>query len=130
MITGNIPYIGAVASNNGRTAFISNDKWLHSKNTISVSYNGSIAEAFYQDSIFWATDDVNVLYPKFIMNKYIAFFIITLIRREKYRFNYGRKWDKELMQQSSIKLPTDSDGNPDWQFMENYIKSLPYSANV
>lgn len=31
------------------------------------------------------------------------------------------------MKQNSIN--TDND-NPDWQFMEDYIKSLPYSANI
>ena len=63
MVEGNIPYIGATDSNNGLTARISNDEYLHSANTISVSYNGSIAEAFYQTKDYWATDDVNVLYP-------------------------------------------------------------------
>ena len=59
-------------------------------------------------------------------------FLITLIHREKYRFNYGRKWDKELMESSLIKLPAvkiaPNKYEPDWQFMEDYIKSLPYSS--
>lgn len=132
MQDGNIPYIGAIDSNNGISAYISNDVHLHQGNTITVSYNGSIAEAFYQTTKFWATDDVNVLYPKFTLNRYIAMFLITLIHREKYRFNYGRKWDKELMEASLIKLPAvkiaPSEYEPDWQFMEDYIKSLPYSS--
>jgi hypothetical protein len=57
-------------------------------------------------------------------------FLCPLIYKEKYRFNYGRKWDKEMMQNSKIKLPITSDGSPDWQFMENYIKSLPYSKSM
>lgn len=122
MIDGNIRYIGATDSNNGVTAFISNDQYLHSANTISVSYNGSIAEAFYQNQKFWATDDVNVLYPKFKLNEFSAIFLCSLIHYEKYRFNYGRKWDKKLMEQSKIKLPTDENDNPDWQWMENYVK--------
>ena len=132
MQDGDIPYIGAIDSNNGISAYISNDEHLHQGNTITVSYNGSIAEAFYQTTKFWATDDVNVLYPKFALNRYIAMFLITLIHREKYRFNYGRKWDKELMESSLIKLPAvkiaPNEYEPDWQFMEDYIKSLPYSS--
>lgn len=122
MINGDIPYIGATDSNNGITAKISNDEHLHSANTITVSYNGSIAEAYYQTKEFWATDDVNVLYPKFAMNAYSALFCTTIINKEKYRFNYGRKWDKELMNVSTIKLPVDNNGNPDWQWIENYVK--------
>lgn len=132
MQDGDVPYIGAIDSNNGISAYISNDEHLHQENTITVSYNGSIAEAFYQTTKFWATDDVNVLYPKFALNRYIAMFLITLIHREKYRFNYGRKWDKELMESSLIKLPAvkiaPNEYEPDWQFMEDYIKSLPYSS--
>ena len=132
MQDGDIPYIGAIDSNNGISAYISNDEHLHQGNAITVSYNGSIAEAFYQMTKFWATDDVNVLYPKFALNRYIAMFLITLIHREKYRFNYGRKWDKELMESSLIKLPAvkiaPNEYKPDWQFMEDYIKSLPYSS--
>lgn len=127
MIVGAIPYIGAIDSNNGISSYIANNNYLHSANTITVSYNGSIAEAFYQTTEFWATDDVNVLYPRFPLNKYIALFLTTIINKEKYRFNYGRKWDKELMEESIIKLPVDSSGNPDWKWMEDYIKSLPYS---
>ena len=36
---------------------------------------------------------------------------------------------KERMEGGSIKLPA-KDGNPDWAFMENYIKSLSYSSNL
>ena len=122
MIDGEIPYIGATDSNNGITAKISNNEHLHSTNTITVSYNGSIAEAYYQTKKFWATDDVNVLYPKFEMNIYSALFLTTIINKEKYRFNYGRKWDKELMQNSLIKLPINEECNPDWQWIEDYVK--------
>jgi len=130
MIDGDINYIGATDSNNGITAKISNDEHIHNSNTITVSYNGSIAETFYQDKPFWATDDVNVLYPKFELNQYIAIFLCTLIYKEKYRFNYGRKWDKEMMNKSQIKLPVTKEDKPNWQFMEDYVKSLNYSGNI
>lgn len=122
MVNGDIPYIGATDSNNGITARVSNSEHLHSANTITVSYNGSIAEAYYQTKMFWATDDVNVLYPKFEMTPFSALFLTTIINKEKYRFNYGRKWDKELMQVSKIKLPIDKTDNPDWQWIEKYVK--------
>jgi hypothetical protein len=128
MVVGKIPYIGAIDSNNGVSSYISNNEQLHSANTITVSYNGSIAEAYYQAKEFWATDDVNVLYPKFLMNAYSALFLTTIINKEKYRFNYGRKWDKELMESSKIKLPINEQGEPDWQWIEDYIKGLPYSG--
>lgn len=129
IIEGETPFVGSSELANGITAYIKSAP-IHKGNTISVTYNGSVAEAFYQEKDFWASDDVNVLYPKFKLNPYIAFFLLPLIRKEKYRFNYGRKWHLERMKESMIRLPVDTAGKPDWTFMEEYIKSLPYSTNI
>ena len=127
MLEGNINFIGASKFNNGLTAKIGNTEWIHEANTITLSYNGSIGEAFYQTEPFWATDDVNVLYPKFALNQYIAMFLCTLLPTEKYRWGFGRKWDLEMMNESTIKLPATKENTPDWQFMEDYVKSINYS---
>lgn len=129
MKQGNVPFIGSIDSNNGYREYIG-QKPIHSGNTITVNYNGSVAEAFYQPKSFWASDDVNVLYPRFPMNQYIALFIASLIKLEKYRFNYGRKWHTERMKVSEIKLPVLINKEPDYQFMERYIKTLPYSKKA
>lgn len=130
MIKGKTPFIGAIDNNNGCREYIGQMP-IHSGNTITVNYNGSVAEAYYQPIPFWASDDVNVLYPKFKMNKYNALFITTIIKLEKYRFNFGRKWHVERMNTSKIKLPkSEVKGQPDWKFMEDYIKSLPYSSSL
>lgn len=89
-----------------------------------------MGEAFYQPVPFWATDDVNVLYFKetngvaFIL--YIELFVYSILKAEKYRFSYGRKWTLENMSNTIIKLPA-TDNNPDWNFMEQYIKSLNHT---
>ena len=129
LIPGNTPFISAIDKNNGIREF-AGIIHLYDGNVITVNYNGSVGEAFYQEKPFWASDDVNVLCPNFKMNKYIAMFFITLIRREKYRFNYGRKWHTEYMNESIIKLPVKSDDSPDFEYMERYIKSLKYSSGI
>ena len=129
MTEGHMPCIRPTKYNNGVSRFIDIAP-NHSSNTITVSYNGSVGEAFYQPLEYFAVDDINILYPKFKLNMYIAMFVITLIKLEKYRYNYGRKWRLESMNKSIIKLPVNVSNEPDWQFMENYIKSLPYSGNL
>ncbi len=126
---GKTPFIGAIDSNNGYRDFVGQEP-IHKGNTITVNYNGSVGEAFYQPKEFWASDDVNVLYPKFRFNKYIAMFIIPIIKKEKYRFNYGRKWESSRMRESIIKLPVNNKGEIDTDLMENYIKSFPYSSTI
>ena len=129
MAKGKVPFVGAINSNNGYREYIGQMP-IHSGGTISVNYNGSVAEAFYQPGPYFASDDCNVLYPKFEMTPFIGLFLCTIIRQEKYRFNYGRKWHLDRMKKSVIRLPVEVNGDPDWHFMESYIKSLPYSKNL
>jgi hypothetical protein len=124
-----IPLVSATRESNWVSDFIVNWNKKFSNNVITVSSNGSIWEAFYQNSSFYATWDINILKPKFKLNRYIALFLTTIIRQEQYRFNYWRKWGKEKMEISKIKLPT-KNWKPDFDFMEDYIKSLPYSYNL
>lgn len=123
MREGNINFIGASAINNGVTAKIANSEYLHSPNTITVNYNGSVGVSFYQDEQFWASDDVNVLYPLFPLNKHIAMFLIPVIQSKGRQYAFVDKWKKEYMEKESLRLPATADGKPDWQYMEQYISN-------
>lgn len=127
--TGNTPFITSSDQNNGWTNF-TNTPPIHTGNTIGVNRNGSVAEAFYQPLPFCSTEDVHIFIPKFKMSKYVALFLVTLIKKEKYRYNYGRKWGIARMKSSTIKLPVDHRGQPDWQLMEDYIKTINYSKQI
>jgi hypothetical protein len=147
-LNGKIPFIGATDSNNGITSWhdyetieLSSktgeglnapiEEKIFKPNCITVSNNGSVGFAFYQTQEFTCTHDVNPLYLKnHTLNKYIAMFLCSLIEMEQFRWAYGRKWRPVRMPKSLIKLPVTTKGLPDWQFMEDYIKSLPYSKII
>ena len=124
MKSGETPFIGSSALNNGCTAMIGNDKNQHPENTITVCYNGSVGETFYQDKPYIASDDVNVLYAKFTMNRQIALFIVPLIKGVSSRYDYIDKWKKEAMEADKIYLPVDKTGQPDWAYMEEYMRKV------
>ena len=141
MIPGDLNFLGAIQGRNGVREKI-NEEPLFQGNCISVNYNGcGVDEAYYQKEPFWASDDVNVLFLRgHEMNETLAMFFITIIRNEKYRFSYGRKWNKEQMEKTVIKLPvqmakekyiiddkkvySDEGYIPDFSFMEEFILSL------
>ena len=126
---GNIPYVSSSALNNGIDNKIGNGST--DENCISFACYGSIGEAFYQDEKVWVSDNANVFYLKNRkLNPYIAMFIVTLLRLEQFRFSYGMTGKKERLENFTIKLPINKKNEPDWEFMENYIKSLPYSCNL
>ena len=124
MMPGNVNFIGSTAANNGITASISNSSHIHEGNTITVTYNGSVGEAFYQPDRYWASDDVNVLEFNQNLNELIALFMCTALRKCGKKYAYGYKWKKEFMEKDKIFLPVTTSGAIDYQFMETYILAV------
>jgi hypothetical protein len=146
-----IPFIGATEYKNGITSYVSEEdlaaysrdgsikpdepleRKLFPGECVTVSNNGSVGEAFYQPVPFTCSHDVNPLY---LLDKGIrlaprlGLFLATVIRADKYRWGYGRKWRPIRMPSSNISLPVTSAGLPDWAYMEQYVNALPYSAQV
>ena len=137
---GNIPFIGATDSKNGITGFSdlptieanskvgygpneSIDRKLFPGNAICVTNNGSVGYAYYQPTMFTCTHDVNPLYLKHVtLNRHIAMFLIACIEKQRVCFTYARKWRPKRMVHSKLMLPITSDGQPDWLFMEDYMR--------
>ena len=124
---GECPYVTTQTENNGVEGFYN----LHTEqgNVLTVD-SATLGYCSYQEDSFSASDHVEKLVPKFEMNRYIAMFLVTVLNQEQYRYNYGRKCSQGRMGNSIIRLPANTEGDPDWQFMEDYIKSLPYSSNL
>lgn len=125
--------IGSSKNFNGTNGEYQKEKPYYKKECITVGNGGNTGcgQAFYQSIPFNAKSTVNILYIKNKkINTLIGMFVITLIKLEQYRFHFGRKWSLQRMQTHKIKLPITNTGNPDWQFMEDYIKALPYSGNL
>lgn len=124
------PYISSSSTNNGVSDYRESDKY-HPGGLLTVSANGACMDTFYQSEDFISCGDVNVLYPKSNnFNKYNAMFFIPILELEKFRFGYGRKSSLDRIKQLTIKLPATPEEKPDYQFMEDYIKTLPYSKYI
>jgi hypothetical protein len=124
-IKGETPYYSASEYNNSLTDTIDNSLFIE-KDCIIYSTFGT---AFWVEGIFTASDEIYAFHnPR--LNKYNALFITTLMKQNQYKFKFGRKAFKNKFQNETIKLPVTSIGDPDWQYMEDYIRSLPYSDNI
>lgn len=139
-INGKIPFIGATQNNNGITEFYtfndieSNSKVGYGKNEnitkkmfkgncIAVTNNGSVGFAYYQVHNFTCSHDVNPLYLKnHELNEYIAKFLISAIEMQKVCFEYARKWRPKRMVKSKILLPINENGEPNYSFMEQFMR--------
>ena len=123
---GKHPFVTTQATNNGIEGFY--DFYSEEGNIITAD-SAVLGFCSYQSLPFSASDHVEKLIPKFKLNKYIAMFLVTILNLEQYRYNYGRKCSQDRMKKICIKLPN-KNGNPDFEYMENYIKSLSYSSSI
>jgi type I restriction-modification system DNA methylase subunit len=99
---------------------------------------GSHTWTYYILGRFIPNNNLSVLLTKDKLNKFQKIFLIPILESNRYRYAYGRIPSQTRFLSSTIYLPSkniiEADGTkktvPDWQFMEDYIKSLPYSASL
>ena len=128
---GGVNYITRSAFNNGYAGKILHDEEIPEiGDCITIGAEG--VRAFYQEEPFFTGNKINIIRTKDNkITKDVAMFLITIFNFEmKDKFSYGRAIVNSQLKKMKIKLPKDKKGNPDWEFMENYIKSLPYSSNL
>ena len=121
-IESNIPRITVKETNNGIDDYVySTDKNFRVfENFISVSFLGGVFYHPYNASIDMK---VHALVTENIqLNKYIAQFLINSIKNNIKYSSYGNQLSSTDLPRVKIILPILSEGNPNWQFMEDYIK--------
>ncbi|MBR0540731.1 MAG: restriction endonuclease subunit S [Clostridia bacterium] len=125
---GVVPFVGRTDIDNGIQGFVS-PREVTKGHCITISMVGTNV-ALYQEKDFQASQNISIL-RKEIISKEMALFICSIINYEmRLKYSYGRTVGKTNIEQMILKLPADLDGNPDWQFMEDYIKSLPYGDRI
>ncbi len=124
-------YTGAKKDNNGVMRKVEFNEYLVSKGNCIVFIGdgqGSIGYSLYQPRDFIGSTTLTCGYNK-NLNSYIGMFLVTVLDQERFKYSFGRKYGKTQLQKSKIKLPA-KNKNPDWNFMENYIRSLSYSSSL
>lgn len=142
---GNVPFISRTAENNGCDGYVEIDCDKITKgNCLTIGAEGIYS--FYQPIDFATGNKVYQLRNE-NMNPHIALFLATILNLEDYRYSYGRARILSKLKEEIIKLPIqyNEDGTPymdntykyseegyvpNWRFMEDYIKSLPYGDRI
>ena len=121
---GDTPVIAAARYNQGIAGFY--DIPSEYKNAITISCNGvGCGSAFYHDYPFAITGDAIVLenrgeVPQEALHYLAAIFDVHFIRK----YNYGDKCSADKAEAEIVKLPITLNGQPDWQYMESYMKTI------
>lgn len=125
---GNVPFISRTTFNNGCDGYVEVEaKFITKGNCISIGGEGIYA--FYQKEDFATGTNICTLRNE-KLNQYVALFVCAVLNHEVYRYSYGRARNLGRVENEIIKLPINHKGELDFEFMENYIKSLPYGDRV
>ena len=137
---GRIPFLSATQYNNGISTFYTEeiilaydkvgektskdiDKRIFDGNCLTITNNGSVGNVYYQVEKFTCSHDVTPIYLKgYKLNSSLAKFLIQMLEQSGKSFEYAKKWRPKRMRKSRLLLPVDKKGNPNWHFMEGYIK--------
>ena len=121
---GETPYVSSTAANNGVDNFIGNAKGVRTfENCLTLANSGSVGSTFFHHYTFVASDHVTALILE-KPNKYIYLFLSGIIRRLEEKYSFNREINDKRIQREKILLPVNSDGLPDWQFMEDFMKQI------
>lgn len=147
-ISNGINFVSRTSENNGISSQVEEIDGLspQSPGLITVAGGGSVLSTFLQNEPFYSGRDLYTLECKKDISNEAKLFIITVIEQNKYKYNYGRQANRTLPD-LILKLPIERNAKnkpvidenkifspkgyiPDWDFMENYIKSLPYGDKI
>lgn len=123
---GKRPFIGALDNSNGVVQFVDDKNNSLDKNVLGVNYNGNgMGIGFYHPYECIFSDDVK----RFHLlakedNASNALFMKALIEKQRGKFGYLYKFNAKRMASTSVLLPVDDSGNPDYSYMEQYTSSM------
>ena len=122
--TGSMPYVGATNRNNGVLNFVKPVENLITKgNCIAFICDGegSVGFSIYKFEDFIGSTTVKIGRNKFL-NKYNGAFITTIADTVRSKYNFGFKRNATHLKNEILILPISSQGEPDYAFMEQYMR--------
>lgn len=93
---------------------------------LTVARTGSAGFVAYQPFGCVVGDSAKILILKNETAKspFVYLFLKTILMANRYKYTYGRKVTEEKYLSEVVMLPAVSSDSPDWNYMEQYIKSL------
>lgn len=94
--------------------------------TITLALGGSIGSCFIQEKPYYTGQNVGVIeLPTYVTDKAKVYFVGALQKECKAQFTaFANEINRYLKTTLSVLLPTTSNGQPDWDFMDKYIHAI------
>lgn len=126
LTSGNVPLVSAKKYNNGVKAFVDTSrKVFEADNVITLNNDGEggAGLAYYQPANFALDTHVTALRAKQNTSRYALLFIASCLSVQHKIFGHGRSISLPRANRLSIMLPVDDNDNPNYSYMEQYVKN-------
>ena len=120
--SGHYPYVTRKESNNGVDGFIDYDESFLNKDVPCITVGNETAQPFVQKVPFFTGTKVNILSPKKKISYLTLQFIATSLKMHKSKYSYAFTINSTRLKNQKIMLPVNDKGEPDYNFMENYVR--------
>lgn len=120
---GYVPFVSRTEGNNGVDCYVPREELQEIERGNAIVIGDTTATISYQKNEFGTGDHIVVVRSNWL-NEYTGQFIVTLLQRERFRYSYGRAYLIKAIKSTELLLPVTELGKPDWEWIENYIKSL------
>jgi len=121
-IDGDLPFITAGVNERGFSSYIGNSEAdIFPENSLTIDMFGTV---FYRSYEYGADDHVAVLYNETSKyNKYVLLYLGTCIEKSiEGKFSYSKNFYASDAPDVVVSLPILKNANPDFIYMESYIK--------
>ena len=123
-VNGGTAYITRKENTNGLDGFVNYDSEFLNSIYPVITIGNETAEPYVQDFPFFTGTKVNILLPKFKMDTSILKYIATSLRQHKGKYSYSFTINSTRLKKQNILLPADKNGNPNFQYMSDFVKKL------
>ena len=128
-INPKINFVGRSSVNNGVTGIVDeiDGETIYKSGSMTLALGGEhLGSCFVQENDFYTSQNVNVLIPRTNMSLNVKLFISIMIYRESrtYYKAFEDELNRHVRTDFTILLPVDEKDNPDFNFMDEYIKDI------
>ncbi len=128
-----LPLVNAKHFNNGIMYYGRKSDFETAEMTIDIVKNGAIATG----DVYAQPQETGVLWDAYLIklkennnSELVLLFLATVLRKAiKDKFSYDDKCIWEKVKELSIDLPIDGTGNPDFAYMEQYMRNLKIAVS-
>ena len=130
----NLPLVNAKQGNNGIMYYGREEDWEYAEMTIDIVSDGavSVGNGYPQPHKTGILYNAYLIKPlkKDVTENHLSFLATVIEKYVKQKYSYENKCIWKKLSLDKIQLPIDSTGQPDWNYMESFMKQINQQAQT